>query len=810
MLLRGLVKTDKPVSQHIRAKIRVLVPGFDPQTRCVPMAAGADHAKRLYGFGPFRVDAEKELLLRGDETVPLTPKTFQILLALMRHKQEVVTKDELMKEVWPDTFVEEANLSRNIFLLRKALGDSSQDHQYIVTVPGRGYRFAEDVQLVPDQELKIVAASHAKIQIELNQTSSWQWPLAATVVLLVIAAGSVAFFFLHRRPALTEKDTVVLADFANSTGDPVFDGTLRQGLAVELEQSPFLTLISDQRIEQTLRLMNQPPDARLTPQIAHDLCPRTQSAVYLTGSIASLGNQYVLGLKAVSCATGDVLAQEQESASGKEKILAALDTAASKLREKLGESLKTVEKFNTPLEQATTPSLEALQAYMLGRRTQLEKDQFAAAAPFYQRAIKFDPNFGLAYAALGSVHWNVGETVLGEQSARKAYELRSQVSEPEKFYIESTYYHYVTGDLENARQIYDIWTQTYPRSSSARIRLWQLYFQEGKYETALPNMREAIQLDPWKSGLGFTDLVVNLICLNRLQEARTTAQQAISNRLDSADLHLKLYELAFLANDAAEMARQTELVAGNGDAEAKLIELQAETAGYFGRLKESRNLSRRAVEAATRAEENESAAGFEANASLWEALFGKSVAEGSQAKPADGAPMGRGPLYAIALSSALAGDSSRAQVLADNLASRYPNDTLVQSNYLPAIRAQIALNHHDPSKAIDLLQTAGPYELSHNWSGFLAPIHVRGQAYLLAHQGAEAAAEFQKILDHRGVVANSPSGALAHLQLGRAYALSGDKNKARAAYQDFLTLWQDADPDIPVLQQAKAEYAKLK
>ncbi|HEV2486661.1 MAG TPA: winged helix-turn-helix domain-containing protein [Terracidiphilus sp.] len=773
------------------------------------MTAGAEQrAKQLYEFGPFRVDPEKELLLRGEETVPLAPKTFQILLVLMRHKKSVVTKDELMKSVWPDTFVEEANLSRNIFLLRKALGESPQDHQYIVTVPGRGYRFAEEVQHVPEQELSIVAASHAKVQIEVKESSRGRWLAIAAVILLILAAGAAGFFYFHRSKVLTEKDTIVIADFANSTGDPVFDGTLRQGLAVELEQSPFLTLIPDQRIQQTLRLMGQPPDARITPQIARDLCQRTQSAAYLTGSIASLGNQFVLGLKAVSCALGEVLADEQETASGKEKVLAALDTAAGKLRGKLGESLSTVEKFDTPLEQATTPSLEALQAYTLGRRTQVGKDEFAAAIPFLQRAIRFDPNFAVAYALLGSLYWNIGETVQGAEYARRAYELHAPVSEPERFYIESTYYHYVVGDLDKARQVYEVCIQSYPRNSSAPIRLFQLYGEEGKYQDALPQIREANRLDPSKEGLTSADLVDNLTRLNRFQEAGVAAQQTIAKGFDSSGLRLDLYRLAFLDDDASGMARQVQWITGKQNPEAKMFELQAQTAAYSGHLRESRDLSRQAIALAMRLQERENATDFEANAALQEALFGNMAAVRLLATPALGIPTGRQAQFAAALSFAITGDSSRAQSLADDLAKRYPDDTLLRFNFLPSIRAQIALNHNDPMKAIELLQSTEPYELS-DVLGFLGPIYVRGEAYLMAHKGTEAAVEFQKIVDHRGIVANSPTGALAYLQLARAYALMDDSTKAKSEYREFLTHWKDADPDIPILQQAKMEYAKL-
>ena len=772
------------------------------------MTAGTDQSTReLYEFGPFRVDAEKERLLRGDEPVPLMPKTFQILLVLIRNKKDVVTKDELMKSVWPDTFVEEANLSRNIFLLRKALGEGPQDHHYILTVPGRGYRFAEDVQIVPQQELSIVAASHAKVQVEIKETSRWPWVAAAAVLIALTAIGIRSL--LQRNRVLSEKDTIVLADFSNSTGDPLFDDTLRQGLAVELEQSPFLSLVSDQRIRQTLQLMGQPSNARLTPQLAEDLCPRTQSAAYLTGSIASLGSQYVVGVKAVSCSTGDVLGQEQETASGKEKVLAALDLAAGKLRKRLGESLGSVQKFDTPLEQATTPSLEALQAYTVGRKTQTGKDDFASAIPLLQRAVRLDPNFAMAGALLGSLYWNTGETVQGAEYARRAYELHAPVSEPERFYIESTYYHYVLGDLEKTRQIYTVWEQTYPRNSSAPIRLRQLFDEEGKYEEALDQISAANKLDPSKGGLTTRDLVADLIFLNRLEEASTVALQAIANGFDSSNLRADLYRLAFLQNNPQSMSQNAQLLAGNPDGERNILALEALTAAYYGHLKKSRTLTARAAEMARHAEKLENAANYQAKANFVEALFGNIADTRSNPASSTRAPVGRSALSLEALSLAISGNNTRAQFLADDLARRYPDDTLVNSNFLPAIRAQIALNRHDPANAIEILEPASPYELSDHLWGFLGPVYVRGEAYLMAHRGTEAAAEFQRIIDHRGVVANSPAGALAHLQLGRAFALTGDKSKARTAYLDFLTLWKDADPEIPVLKQAKAEYAEL-
>src|SRR5215469_10571081 len=408
------------------------------------MAAGTDQsAKQLYEFGPFRVDAEKEILLRGDETVPLAPKTFQVLLVLMRNKKEVVTKDELMRAVWPDTFVEEANLSRNIFLLRKALGESPQDHQYIVTVPGRGYRFAEDVQLLPEQELNIVSASHAKVQIDLKEISGWRWLAVAAVVLLAFAVGSVGFLFLHRRPALTAKDSVVLADFANSTGDPVFDGALRQGLAVQLEQSPFLRIVPDQQIQQTLKMMGQNPDTKLTPEIARELCQRTASSAVLDGAIAQIGTPYILTVKAVGCANGETLASTEVQASDKNHVLDALGKTATEIRKKLGESHP---EYSMPLEQATTSSLEALKEYSVGRSAYFAHGG-SAAIPHLQRAIAIDPQFAMAYADLSMVYWNMGQTDLSAAYTRKAYDFRDRVSERERLWILFLYDRQVTGNL---------------------------------------------------------------------------------------------------------------------------------------------------------------------------------------------------------------------------------------------------------------------------------------------------------------------------------------------------------------------------
>jgi serine/threonine protein kinase/tetratricopeptide (TPR) repeat protein len=684
------------------------------------------------------------------------------------------------------------------------------------------YQSAADIrtdlqQLKRDTESARLPA-RARTGSEVRGRAGNRWKvIVPTAVTVLVAMAAGGYFYYHRTPKLTDKDTIVLADFTNKTGDSVFDDTLRQGLAVQLEQSPFLSLISADRIQQTLRQMGQPPDARLTPRIAREICQRTESTGVLTGSIASFGSQYVLGIQAVNCRTGDSLAEEQTTADGKEQVLKAVGDAAAKLRNKLGESLSTVERFDTPIFQATTPSLEALQAMSLGVAAMLKGDS-AAAVPLFRQAIHLDPNFAMAYIGLGSSYSNLGETSLAAESVRKAYELRGQVSEREKLAIESAYSASVTGDLGKAHQSYDLWTQTYPRDPVPLLNLGgAIDINLGQYDRALAETRETLRLDPG-NGLGYGNLVFAFLYLNRLQEAQATAEEAQARKLDSPDVRFGLYLLAFLRKDAAGMAQQVAWAAAKTGVDDVLLGYEADTAAYSGQLEKARALSNRAVASAERAEAKETAANYEADAALREALFGNATEARERAAAALSLSDGRDGQYGAALALAVAGDVSRAQALAVDLSKRFPEDTVVQFNYVPTIHAQIALSHHESSKPIEVLQAAAPYELGMEGTGGAAggafapalhPVYVRGEAYLAAHQGSEAAAEFQKILDHRGVVQNEPIGALAHLQIGRAYALQGDTAKARAAYNDFLLLWKDADPDIPILKQAKAEYAKL-
>ncbi len=682
------------------------------------------------------------------------------------------------------------------------------------------YQNAADVRtdlqrLKRDSDSGRAAVAAAEASVKLAASPTWsRWPVVtgATILAIGLTAGGW-LFFSRKAHALTDKDTIVLADFDNKTGDAVFDGTLRQGLSVQLEQSPFLSLVSDQQIQQTLQMMDQKSDAKLTPEIAQEICQRTGGAAVLNGSIAEIGTQYLLTLKAANCSSGESLASTEAQASDKNHVLDALGKTASEIRNKLGESLSTVQKFDTPLEQATTPSVEALKAFSSGSKVQRTEGD-AAAIPFFKRAIELDPKFALAYAWLGLVYVDIGEPSIAADYTRKAYELRDRTSESEKYFISARFHKEVAGNLETAEQSCKLWIQAYPRSSVPQDTLsGAIYPAVGQYEKGVEAGREAVRLNP-DYFASYALLMFNYIYLNRLDEAKTTYEQALERKLKNPFFNIALYQIAFLQNDAAGMAQQIARSAGTPGPEDELFGMAADTAAYSGRLKDAREFSHRAVDSAERAEEKEAAATYSALSSLREALFGNADEARRRATLAIGRSAGRDVQYGAALALAYAADDKRAQTLADNLGKTFPEDTLVQFNFLPALRARLAVNRGNASEAIEILRAATPYELGQTTSSIygwtaLYPVFVRGEAYLAAHQGSEASAEFQNILDHRGVVINQPIGVLAHLQIGRAYVMQGDTAKAKTAYQDFLKLWKDADTDIPVLKQARAEYAKL-
>ncbi len=635
------------------------------------------------------------------------------------------------------------------------------------------------------------------------------WKVLVPAAMILIVASIAAGFYLRSRQRmirLGEKDSIVLSDFTNTTGDPIFDGTLRQGLAAQLDQSPFLNLISDQRVTQTLTLMTQPKDARLTRELAREVCQRTASAATIEGSISSLGSQYVVGLKAVNCRNGDVLANEQDTAGSKEQVLKSLGDAAIKIREKLGESLASVQKYDAPPEDVTTSSLEALHAYSLGSQAQSVKADYAAAVLLFQRAINLDPNFAMAYALLGANYNNLGQTARAAENMRKAYELRERVGEREELYITSRYEQMVSGDLEAMRKTCELWLRTYPRDSIPFGLLQGVYRERGEYDKALVAIQQAVKLSPGNAVL-YSNLIFAYIQVNRLDEAKATAQEAQALNLDTPALRQYLYQINFLQHDTAEMDRDAAEVGKYLPDE--MFNIEAGTAAYAGQFTKSRGLNSRASELAQRADEKETAAGYQAEAALQEALAGIIAVAKLQAHATLVLSTAKDVEALSAITLGLAGDTAQAASLAADLARRFPEDTHVRLFYLPMITAATALQNRNPGKALEALAPTSPYELGSIWWIPLHIVYLRGESYLAVRRGGAAAVEFQKILDHPGVVVNDPIGTLAHLGLARGDALAGDAVKAKAAYQDFFALWKDADPGVPILKQAQAEYAKL-
>ncbi len=708
---------------------------------------------------------------------------------------------EILKAILDGTPMPAARLNPDVPLELERIIDKALEKD-------RDLRYQSAAEMRSDlQRLKRDIESRKSVAVSLPVVAAPanRWPWIVTTVVILIAAAVAGYFLLHRRaPKLTDKDTIVLADFTNTTGDPVFDGTLRQGLSVQLEQSPFLSRISDERISRTLLLMKQPRDARLTKELSREVCQRTGSAADIEGSIAHLGGQYVLGLNAANCYTGDLLAQEQGTANGKEQVLHALGDVATKLREKLGESLASVKKFDVPLAEATTSSLEALKAYSLA----LEKGPVESQS-FLRHAIALDPNFAAAYAALGRVYVDLGESGRGAEYLSKAFQLREHTSERERLTIVSNYYANVTGELDKAARAGQEEIEDYPRSR-AYARLSVVYFKLGEYEKALE--ADDVSGDIALSGLR----AMFLLPLQRTDEIKIRVQQGhVGNWAGDYILHSALYAVAFLDSDSTGMLQQQGWFAGKREYEHLGLALASDTEAFGGHLRKAQELGLRAEDAAIRADSKENGAIWLENLAIYEAAVGETVMAKKMTLAAlELIPSSQTVDSEATLALAIAGEAGRASRLAEELNKRCPLDTQVQLLWLPAIRAQLALNRKNANEALtDLHLTTPPIEFGgmefENYVSCLYPTYIRGEAYLSAGQGNAAATEFQKILDHSGIVWNCWTGALARLGLGRAYAVSGDTAKAKTAYQDFLTLWKNADPDIPIYRQAKAEYGKL-
>ena len=647
------------------------------------------------------------------------------------------------------------------------------------------------------------------------------WKIAIPVLLVALLVAGGLYYRSHQQSnRLTDKDTIVLSDFDNKTGDPIFDDTLKTALNVSLRQSPFLSVLSDQQVAETLQQMTRPASTKLTPEVTRELCQRAGSKAYLAGAIGSLGSEYVLGLKAVNCQNGDTLAQEQVTAASKEKVLDSLGEAASKLRGELGESLTTVQKFDVPLEQATTSSLEALKAYSLGLKAANEKGP-AAGLPHDQRAIELDPNFALGYRAVGNDYYSLAEVGRASEYLTKAFQLREHASERERLSITADYYQGATGELDKAAQTFQEQIESYPREPSAYLNLGTVYGALGQYERATEITRQSVRLAPDRVAF-YGNLANFALALQRFDEGRQIIHEAQTRKVDVYIFHDAIYALGFLGADSAAMAEQQHWFAGQPEYENVGLALASDTEAYVGHLGKARELTRQAVDSAIRADSKESGAIFLAIAAQQQAAYGYAIEARHTAEEALRlVPASKGVESEVALAFALAGDTARAESLAKDLGERFPLDTQIQSLWLPAIQAQLALDRKNLAVALNAPQAAFPLELGQiqfvmNIS-CLYPVYVRGEAYLAGGQGSAAAAEFQKILDHNGIVWNCWTGALAHLGVARANALQSRTSqgadaarvRALAAYKDFLTLWKDADPDIPILKQAKAEYAKL-
>jgi serine/threonine protein kinase/tetratricopeptide (TPR) repeat protein len=763
----------------------------------------------LTGHRPYRFAGQSLLEMERlvSETDPEKPSS-----AMNRREEKV--SGEVRTAITPESVSEQRGL-QPADLQRRLRGDlDTIAMKALRKEPERRYgsveEFSQDIERyltgMPVRARKPTSAYRSGRFLHRHRESL----AAALVVLGLVAMLAGAGYFVFRRPSpkLTDKDTIVLTDFTNTTGEVVFDDALKQALAVELGQSPFLNVLSDRKVSEVLRMMGRPANERVTLDVGRELCVRSGSKAILSGSISSLGGPYVIGLVAVGCATGEVLDREQVQASKKSDVLKALDQAASALRAKLGESLPSVQKFEVPIE-ATTTSLEALKDYSMGVKVTREQGD-APGIPFLKQALALDPNFPLAYAGLSIRYGNLNQPSLALEYAAKAYELRDRVTEREKVRISATYFR-ATGETEKEVQTYQLWIANYPRDYVPHGNVGIDYGFMGQYEAAVAHSQEALRLEP-NEILNYVNLGALYLNLNRLEDAKAVFDQALARKLDGGPLRWMLYYLAFLRGDDAQMEQQLTWAAGKPGDEDALLSFQSDTEAYYGRLSKARTFSRRAVDSAVRSESKEAAALWRVNAALREAELGRTEEARRGVKDALTLAPGRDVNVLAALALARIGETARAKRLVEELAKTYPSNTMLKLYWLPVVNAAMELKAGHSSQALRLLETSAPYELG--WPpplqvGTLYPAYLRGQAYLLAHDGAAASAEFQKLLDHTGIVTNFVTEALAHLQIGRAYAMAGDHAKAKSAYQYFLNQWKDADPDIPILKQAKAEYAKL-
>ena len=766
--------------------------------------ASIPQLREFVTFGDYELDCSMGELRRNGTIIKLAPQPVKVLSILVTRAGEVVTRKELAETIWgADTHVDfEHGLNFAVRQIRSALEDDSENPRFLETIPKRGYRFIAPVAH---------RNPNAVVQEPVIAARSGNRLILAVALVVVIAAVGAFRYLKPPSSAKTENIPIVLADFANHTGDSVFDGTLLRGLSVQLEQSPSIRLVSDEQVHETLRMMGRSPDTALSPEIAREVCQRANASTLFEGSIDLVGTKYSLTARAVDCSSGDLLASAAEQADGKDHVLDALSSLASDIRGKMEEPLSSIRKYNVSLASVTTPNLEALHCYTEGLRV-LSKFDYPGAISWFQKAVEFDSNFAMAYWAMGDSYAILGEDKAGIENTRKAFELREHVSEREKALIEAHYYYYVLGDVEKARRSCELLAKLYPFSEDAHNSIAVFAETVGQYGVGLTEYSEALHLAPYRSFL-YRDVAYTYLLLDRVNDASAEAKKAHEMHLDE-NLAAVLYSIAFYGGDRGEMARQVASVHGKPEEEALLLALEADTLAYLGQLGKARIMSHRATESAERAEKKEASSMYYASSALREALLHNPRQAQQQAALASRYSGGRDTAYGVGLAFLYSGNLNRGNSAIEELATKFPDDTVVKCNYLPTLRAKAELLRSNPARAIDLLSVASSCEIGlpaysyYNWPN-LYPIYVRGEAYLAAHDGAKAAAEFKKILVHRGLALNEPIAALAHLQLGRSYAVSGDLARARAAYQDFLTIWKDADTQLQILKDAETEYAKL-
>ena len=774
-------------------------------------------------FGEFDLNLSAEELRKSGVLIKLPPQPFHLLVLLASQQGEVISREEIKRNLWDDdTNVDfEAGVNKSIKQIREALGDDAGQPRYLKTLPRRGYCFIAPVTChqkanstavdqscaAPGHESQ--ADNHSLLHRPKKYSLTSRRRLLTTLLGLALVASAAflvsRFAWSRGRTVKNDRQNLVVSEFTNTTGEAIFDDTLRQAVVAQLEQSPFLNLISDQQISRILVIMSQ-PGARLSVRIARQVCQRAGGVATVEGGIQKSGEEYALELRLVNCRSGTPLATESVLAQRREDVLKALNTAANKLRREIGEPLESVERYDVPLENATTPSLEALQAYSIGNTAAFLHNDSGAAVPHLQRAIGLDTNFAVAYARLSRCYYDLDDHTHAIETARKAYELRNRVSDRERFYIESHYYQIALGDLVSARATYELWAKEYPNDAIPFGTLGTLHAALGDYEKALTSYQQALRLDH-NSGLAYDSVVYAYILLNRVDEAQAVINQEQAEGL--TPVLSNIYDIAFLQGDEQGMQRTLSAAAGKNGYEDAMLFNHADALSYRGHITDARELVERAVSIAESSNEKETAAEYLAAAALNEASLGNFGVAEQQSSRALQLARGREVKAFAAIALAMAGRTREAQNLAEELNSELPEDTIVEFNYIPSIRGALFLAGHQPGQAIRALAPAAPYEMGSIGYVVLTPVYLRGYAYLMVGRPTAAAAEFEAILDRPSVVLNDPIGALARLGLGRAYAAAGETAKAKTAYQDFLDEWKNADSNIPILKQAKSEYALI-